>query len=228
MTKNNLKGALLLFTGTILGMLVCMSTTYVLAHGGDTSKLHACVDDTTGAVRMVGENDTCPSGEHNVDWDKEGYFGLPFFCNECQLGEFADKFAGKDFSHAQIRRSGFMNADLTGTDFSYGDFYKTNFVESNLTGVNFSNSNFWQSGLNLSNFTNADFSNATNFYSISITESNLSNTNFTNVPFARVDMTGATNAATATFTGATWDDVTCPDGTNSNENSNTCVGHLTP
>ena len=28
--------------------------------------------------------------------------------------------------------------------------------------------------------------------------------------------------------GTTWSNVTCPDGTNSNNNSNTCVGHFLP
>ena len=49
---------------------------------------------------------------------------------------------------------------------------------------------------------------------------NLTNANFT---CARLD--DATLAG-AIVTGATWNDTTCPDGTNSNDHGNTCVGHL--
>jgi len=57
---------------SVFSSAVTLGITTALAHGGDTDLLHSCVDDTTGATRMVGDNDTCPGGEHNVDWPKGG------------------------------------------------------------------------------------------------------------------------------------------------------------
>lgn len=46
-----------------------------LAHGGDISKIHGCVNNTSGTLRVVGENDTCRAGESPLDWSKEGVPG---------------------------------------------------------------------------------------------------------------------------------------------------------
>lgn len=59
---------------------------------------------------------------------------------------------------------------------------------------------------------------------------NLSNVNFTNAILDSVNFTNA-NLKGANFSGASlnevvWGSTTCPDGSNSNDHSNTCVGHL--
>jgi hypothetical protein len=44
---------------------------------------------------------------------------------------------------------------------------------------------------------------------------------------SRADLTGA-DLTGATLTGVTWSATTCPDGSNSDENGQTCAGHLKP
>lgn len=219
---------LLILLAFVAGSLVSIATTAVLAHGGDASKLHSCVDDTTGAMRLVGVNDTCPSGEHNVDWDQESNHGLPFTCAFCTLTPHAAKFAGKDFSDAQLRQSDMSNSNLTGVIFTRAKLDRVAFDNSDLTNADLSDLIF-ESNLVFASadLTNANLSNNT-LSSSDFTNANVENTDFSNVNFSSTNFLGATNMDTASLSGVTWDSVTCPDGTNSDENSNTCVGHLTP
>jgi uncharacterized protein YjbI with pentapeptide repeats len=57
---------------------------------------------------------------------------------------------------------------------------------------------------------------------------NFSNANLTNTDFTDANLQGAVGMDTATRTGVIWSNTTCPDGTNSDNNGNTCEGHLTP
>lgn len=240
--SKHLKGIFLLLGGVLLGTIVSLTTTLALAHGGDTSKVHSCVRNGTllpGAanVRIVSATTTCNNNETALDWDKNAAsssanFGLPFFCTECQLEIHANKFAGKDFSYTQLIRSTFENVDLTGVNFNHGRFVRSPFNSSNLTNANFSYTNI--SGVETqplfqnANLTNANFSNAQIGGTFGAQSANFQNTNLQNAVITHVNLTGATNMDTANITGATWDNTTCPDGTNSDSNGNTCAGHLTP
>lgn len=209
--KGSLHTILLLATGALLGTIVSLSTTYVFAHGGDTGKVHVCVDDTTGAMRMVGENDNCPGGETNVDWDQDAVATIkedtpPFFCAyHCWFNDITDEVKGKNFSHAYIKQL-LLTGDISGTNFSY----------AHLSGT-----------VNNADASETNFSNAV-LGSMIFSESDLTNADFTNASISGVDFTGVTNMDTATFTGATWTNTICPDGTNSVDHSDTCVGNLTP
>jgi hypothetical protein len=49
---------------------------YTSAHGGDTSRIHGCVDNRTGAIRIVGATQNCtPSKETALDWNIAGPTG---------------------------------------------------------------------------------------------------------------------------------------------------------
>src|SRR4051794_27537730 len=50
--------------------------TVVSAHGGDTTRIHACVKNSGGTVRIVGASEACKSGETAVDWNITGV-GVP-------------------------------------------------------------------------------------------------------------------------------------------------------
>ena len=54
---------------------------------------------------------------------------------------------------------------------------------------------------------------------------NLTNTDLTNANLTGANLTGATGLPSATVAGVVWSNTTCPDGTNSDANTNTCVGH---
>ena len=104
---------------------------------------------------------------------------------------------------------GFVDSDLSGANFSGYHFAGTNpfFIIGNLTGANLSNTQLRK----------------VYFSDISV----MAGTNFTNAHFDGAILANV-NMTQATITGATWTNTTCPDATNSNNNGNTCVGHLVP
>jgi hypothetical protein len=49
---------------------------YIHAHGGDTSRIHGCVDNRTGALRIVGATQNCTSSKETaLDWNITGPTG---------------------------------------------------------------------------------------------------------------------------------------------------------
>jgi hypothetical protein len=64
-------------TGTVLAIAAVMLVTGVVvagAHDGRPTRgvIHACVDDATGAIQIVGGNDHCGAGESPLDWNGKG------------------------------------------------------------------------------------------------------------------------------------------------------------
>lgn len=235
--------AIVLFIGIIIGISSSMLAFKVFAHGGDLNQIHACVKNNKGTLRIVDANAACDKDETSLDWNIQGppgppgsggSSGLPFFCIECFLTPYADKFAGKDYSGAQIRYSGFSGADLSGVIFKGGMIDDTEFIGTNLTGADFSNLQplyprsygIGNNNFSNANMTNANFSDSKFGYRCNFSGANLQNTNFSNTSFSGVNFAGAQNMSTANLAGTTWNDVTCPDGSNSNNNGNTCAGHF--
>jgi len=138
------------------------------------------------------------NGYCNANLSHTNYSGANFsYQNMCEV----------NMSNATFNNVNFTDAILTLTNGSNTSFIGTNFTGVSANGVNFSNSIF----------TGANFTNAV------LTNVNLSNSTYTNANFTGANLTGA-NMNNGTFTGATWSNTTCPNGTNSNNENNTCVG----
>jgi hypothetical protein len=60
---------------TLVMVIVLVSVTAVLAHGGNLSLIHACVNKNSGAIRIVGANSTCSLKETALDWGIVGPAG---------------------------------------------------------------------------------------------------------------------------------------------------------
>ena len=149
--------------------------------------------------------------------------------------------AKASFKRSNLTQARFLNAiNIQDSDFSNSNFTSvfvdtgSSFTDSNFTSVDFRTTTFtgqpYYQGptglLNSSNLTNTRFDNQnlSNFY---FQGNNAANANFTNVNFTNSYLYG-TNLSTATLTGVTWANTQCPDNTNSDDNGNTCVGHLVP
>lgn len=216
-------------TFIVFGMVLSNLITYSFAHGGDLNLIHSCVDKD-GIIRIVGANASCKKNETALDWNKEGVQGppgpaggnseLPFICPNCQLNG-----AG---SSDEIFGSRLKNRDLTDaymiqTRINGGDFSGTKFIRADLTNSGINNDQ------SMPNFSHTDFTDALLPFSsvtgVSFANSNFTNTSFINTQIRNSDFTGSTMTG-ANFSGATWVNTTCPDGTNSDNNGNTCVGHL--
>ena len=61
-----------------------------------------------------------------------------------------------------------------------------------------------------------------------LTGANLSSADLRGADLSAANLRGATGLPTATLTGAVWGTTTCPDGTTSDQNGGTCLGHLSP
>jgi uncharacterized protein YjbI with pentapeptide repeats len=114
---------------------------------------------------------------------------------------------------------------LSGLNLSGFDLHGAVFATGRIASTNLSNANLQRANIDSeyavgANFSNADLSCAL-LRSNSFNSVNLSNANLTNAT-----LLGSKGMATATLTGAIWNNTICPDGTNSNNNGNTCVGHL--
>jgi hypothetical protein len=56
-------------------LIALLSVTYVSAHGGNTALIHACVSNSSGELKIVGANATCPNNYRPLDWNIQGPAG---------------------------------------------------------------------------------------------------------------------------------------------------------
>jgi uncharacterized protein YjbI with pentapeptide repeats len=141
--------------------------------------------------------------------------------------------------NSTFNQTNLSNAEMDTSDNSGNPFIK----DSEFQGANFSNAKFGAAltrvDLSGANFSNAIFDvDPASFVSfIDIQESNLTNVNFSGAQFTtrpsmtifiqNSDLTGS-DMSGLNVSRVDWVNSTCPDGTNSDANGDTCVGHLTP
>jgi hypothetical protein len=176
-----------------------------------------------------------------------GGSSLPFTCSNCNFTSiYGDSLynllKGKDLSNSYIfftssnrdwtntifrgavlnlstnNNDNFSNDDFTGANLHASISGSSDFTNANFTNANFDLNSFGYA-LQSSNFTSANFSNAT------LTHGDLLSNNFTNANFTNANFTGANTDQGNTLTGVIWSNTVCPDGTNSDNDGNTCVGH---
>jgi len=130
---------------------------------------------------------------------------------------FADRFKGKDLTDAFISSSVLQNTDSTGAIFDRVSFYGTSINSNNFSGDSFINVTI-NTSTGGNNFTNTNFTGAT-------ISSSVGGNDFTNANFTNANLNGS-NWELNILTGITWSNTTCSDGTNSDSDGGTCVGHL--
>jgi len=152
----------------------------------------------------------------------------------------------KDFSGLNLTGANFSNNQFptSGNNCGSPNFEYVRMDGTTLTNAVFDNANFG-AGTNLA-ITNC-VANNVSFRNVSLQETTFENCDFTNANFAGADLyeaylgTGNTfdgvnftnvnleyaDFGSASLVGAIWSNTTCPDSTNSNDNGNTCIGHLT-
>ncbi|HEX8923824.1 MAG TPA: pentapeptide repeat-containing protein, partial [Patescibacteria group bacterium] len=179
-----------------VGLLIGVAVSRLSIAHADSGIITAC-QNLNGAVRIIDTSiePACKLNEKMISWSINSVSGGSSF-----VGSFLPNMS---------------NADLHDIDIRYHNMATANFSSSNLTGALLSGSDF-----NGANFT------GTNLYSVTVKDANFNNAIFTN---ANLLKTGGALAGEAwvncTFSGATWNNTICPDGSNSNNNGNTCIGH---
>jgi len=131
----------------------------------------------------------------------------------------------------------FDGGSLKYTDFSYSEGTYPRFRNANMTHAVFAHSELESGFFNNADLTYTDFNNVTftlygaGVYKNDFSNSNLSYSNFNDaslygLTFANADLTGATFIGTTFVGNNVWSNTICPDGTNSNDNGNTCMNNL--
>lgn len=247
--RMNIRAICTLFFTFLLGSIVSLVLIHVTsAHGGDTSLIHGCVGTgvlNQGRLRIISASGTCNSNETPLDWRSyDPSTEPPFVCISCDLTfeSIGDKFVNRNFSHSSFYLST-VNINLNGSKFN-----NANFDKSTLTPISAINTDFTDASMNEASvfgtyqqaqlirtkITNATASGAY-FGSATLTSTDFTGSNasgaifensiLSNVNFTNTNLQGAVFINT-TRSGITWSNTTCPDGTNSNNNGNTCEGHL--
>jgi len=119
---------------------------------------------------------------------------------DCNLSHYTATKGALNLKNASLSGCALPGADLTSANAT-----NANFTGAYLDGANLSSATLSQGQLERAVLTRANLSGA--------------KLNFAN-------LTGATLTG-ATLTGVIWSQTTCPDGTNSNNDGGTCLGHLT-
>ena len=188
----------------------------VNAHGGDSTKIHGCKNNISGVLRVVGENEDCRANETSIDWNIQGIpgpSGTPgqgnFVCSSCAPRDLLLRLNRTDFQGVNLDQALISQILIQNTDFNGSSFAGA--VLANAQGEN-------------ANFSNANFSNA-NLRSFNAPYANFSDANLSGADVHFANFFGA-NMTNTNLTDVIWDSTTCPDGTSSNNNGDTCEGHL--
>jgi protocatechuate 3,4-dioxygenase beta subunit len=135
--------------------------------------------------------------------------------------------SGGNLSHTNYSGADLSGQNISGANLSVATFNNVDFQSANLSQINGSNSSFTNDNFTSANVHGANLSNATltgsNFTNATVTQANLSNANLTNVNFTGTNLTGA-NLSGTIKTGIIWSNTICPNGQNSNNHNNSCIG----
>lgn len=241
------QGHVQLLLALAAGGILTQAATSIYAQITSTT-IFACVRKPGGLVRIVERRNDCLPSETRISWNQEGPIGptgpagvagatgasgAAGAAGSGGLGGFGgfatDQLIGYDNSQEPMRFRYFAGANFTNaafvsevraSDFSHANFTNSTWDEVSVTASNFSEANFSNSKFAISdqgsNFSGANFTDA----DLSINNNDDERSRFTNSNFTKAIFTNAD------VDNVLWVNVTCPDGTNSDDHGNTCEGHL--
>ena len=125
---------------------------------------------------------------------------------------------------ATLNGAGLWYSDLRNADLSNAKISRYGNSGANLTGANLSNAVLLYALLSFSDLSNANLSHADLSYT-EVWHSNLSNADLSHADLSHADLSNA-NLSNADLSGTWWYNTICPDGTNSDDNGNTCANNL--
>ena len=120
----------------------------------------------------------------------------------------------------------FTGANLSGANFNGALAQLVNFTGANLTGATFLQGPYvLLGGSDTTAVLNEDNLTAANLSGANLTDANLVGDLLTGANLTGANLDGAF-VKNSDLYGVTWSNTTCPDGTNSNNDGGTCIGHL--
>jgi hypothetical protein len=238
MRKRDYKAALV---GGALALLLSGGMAWAATIPGDAGVIQACAD-SGGNVKVVPAL-PCPKGYTALGpiYTKAGAdaaFLTQATADSAYLGRNetaadSDKLDGKDSSDfmASTNCVGYPRSfiDWHGCPLGYANLREAGLIGANLDHTNLFRANLHGALLSEATFVGArvreaDLSSATLVYA------RLDGGFFDYANFENADLTGATLTGAilsgANLAGVTWSRTGCPDGSNSDDNGGTCIGHL--
>jgi hypothetical protein len=203
---------------------------------------NACLTSTGNLYRVrVDAKYTCIGADQSISWNQQGQpgpSGAPgvqgpagppgapgtqgppgqdaaptrFICPGCDLS-FTDTLLQElgDLSEAFLRDANLSNNDLFGVDLSEARLENANFNSTSLEDADLTSAEMFQADLTDAGLNGATIDDAF-MKDVDFSGANLESAHGT--PFSVVN--------------AIWDATTCPDGSNSDDNGDTCEGHFQP
>jgi len=206
--------AIALFLGIIIGSFSDSIIQFVHAQVVTGSVIEACVNDTTGTIRIVPNNNSCAGGESPVDWRKlqKGEGSFPFICPKCQFNDMADMgtlLKGKDLTGAFVPYALIGSPTNSLVDMSNVILSKSNISNTSLIDVKLDNSTIKNANLYSVIFTNPlNLGSAVNvnFTGSSLSDLNANDNNFSGSNFTSTNLSNAvfrsSNLSNANFNNA--------------------------
>ncbi len=163
--------------------------------------------DSVGASALAASAKTYCTGypHEGVDWSLPG----------------STAGTGCDLTFANLTNAGLNQANLTNAILTRATLTNAHLFGAKLSGAGLQIANLTGADLDAAKLTGADASGA-NLHNALLTNANLNRAVLSNADLSGADMGGASD------TGVVWSNTTCPDGTNSDNDGNTCSGHGAP
>jgi virginiamycin B lyase len=102
------------------------------------------------------------------------------------------------------------NAQLAGANLAAANLLNANLSDANLAGANLAGANL----------------NGANLSGVNLAGANLNGANLNGANLTGASLKGVLSNSSTNFNNVTWSNTVCPDGTNSNNDGGTCIGHL--
>jgi hypothetical protein len=218
---------------TVAALVSVIVASMSVAYGAinNNGVVKTCYNGATKTWRLVDSAVACAAGETTLQFytkarvdallatrlTKAAADGLYLPLTNCiSFPHRGIDWSGCDVRAAFLKSAVFQDGNLSGTNFT-----EATLAGANLRNVNGAGASFWGASLSGalmedSSFVGADFRVAI------LSGAALSGADLTDANLSGADMT------TANVGLVTWSNTICPDGTNSDGNGGTCVGHLTP
>lgn len=189
--------------------------------------IYGCVNNSTGALKIIDAGGACDSGETPLNWNAQNSPGTGAFLSDLSGANFSRdtnnntpinlsyrSFYGTNFANAHFEYASLQNDDLRKSNLSNASIGRTNFSYADLREATLSGAiiNLGNTSFDHANISGDDFSGVIFDHSASFENTTASNTNFSNVhselDFNAANLTNANfasasaNATAGSFSGA--------------------------
>jgi hypothetical protein len=139
---------------------------------------------------------------------------------------------GVDLQYCHLQDDNLNGADLSGANLDYARLVDATLNDANLDSASLEHADLYGTLVEGASLTDADLTDAylgsANFNGADLTDATLDGANFTYTNLENAILTGSDMSAanSNTLQNILWGNTTCPDGTNSNNDGDTCLGNL--